>query len=156
MQGKEHIPRNSVTCSQIIQLQVQNSVSTVTRLWAEWLVFDSWHSYTLLSTTSRLALGHTLLPIQWVPGSFLGNTAYHSPPSAEVIMQEGVSTLPWICMVQCLINFQGPSQIQIEYCTELWCTSIKFFIKQNIICKLAKIIITSKISSQWKWQLPGI
>jgi hypothetical protein len=70
-----------------------SSVSLVTMLWAGQPEFNSWQGmgFLLLTTMSRLALGPTQPPIQWVPGALSmgvkqpGHKADHSPlSSAEV------------------------------------------------------------------------
>jgi hypothetical protein len=62
--------------------------------------FKSWYGLEifLLTTTSRLALGPTQPPIQWVLGALsfgvkqLGHEADHSPPSSAEVKNEWIYT----------------------------------------------------------------
>jgi len=90
--------------SKIIQwkLITNNDVSTVTRLWAGQLGFDSWQGmgFFLLITTSRLTLVSTQSPIQWVSGvsslgtKWLGHETDHSHLVPTLKMCATIPLLP--------------------------------------------------------------
>jgi len=88
----------------------------VTRPWAGLSRFDSQQGLGifLFSTVSRLVLGSTQPPIQWVPGVFspgvkwLGHEADNSPPySAEVMNVWSYTATPQcVLMVWCLVKYR--------------------------------------------------
>jgi hypothetical protein len=80
-----------------------------------WFRFRQGQQYFLFSKTSRLALGPTQPPIQWVPGVIYPRVkqqrreAGHSPPSSTEVKNGGVILPPpSIClhgiMLNCFIN----------------------------------------------------
>jgi hypothetical protein len=92
-----------------------SSVIIVTRLWAGWPGFNSWQGqgYFLFATGSRLALGLTQLPIQWVLGSLSlgvkqqGCEADHSHLCSAKVKSvwNYTSTPPHIFMAWCLVKY---------------------------------------------------
>jgi hypothetical protein len=72
------------------------------------------HELDYFTTVSRLALGPTQPPIQWVPGTVsLGvkpprREANHSPPSSTEVKNEWsyTSTLQYIFMARCLVKYK--------------------------------------------------
>jgi hypothetical protein len=66
----------------------------------------------IFSTSSRLALGPTQPPIQWVPAAFppgvkrQGREADNSPPTSAEVKKTWIytSTLPYAFMAYCLIS----------------------------------------------------
>jgi hypothetical protein len=90
-----------------------SSDSVVIKLWTGHLEFDSWQGlgFFLLATVSRLAVGPTQPPIQWVPEvlspgvKWLGHVADHSLPSSAKVQGAWsyTSTAP-ICLHGVVLN----------------------------------------------------
>jgi len=86
----------------------------VTRLQAGQLWFNSQQGQgiVLFTMTSRLVLGLTEPPVQWVPGvlspgvKWPGNEADHSLPSNAKVKNEWsyTSTLPYVIMALCVVK----------------------------------------------------
>jgi hypothetical protein len=80
------------------------------------LGFDSWQGLGILlfTTTSRMALGPTQPPIQWVPGALSlgikqpGHEANHSPPSSAEVENawSHTSTPQYVFMAWCLVKYR--------------------------------------------------
>jgi hypothetical protein len=85
-------------------------VSSINKLWAGWLRFNFQQGKEIFSSpVSRLALGPTQPPIQWMLEAFSlgvqrpGHEAYYSTPS-NAKFKNGISILPFAFMAWCLIN----------------------------------------------------
>jgi hypothetical protein len=76
----------------------------------------------LFTTMSRMALGPTQPPIQWVPGALSlgvmqpGREAYHSPPSSAEL-HGAVPSLPqYTFMAWCLVKKCIGTPLPLLYC----------------------------------------
>jgi hypothetical protein len=95
-------------------IQLGITVTIMTRIWAGQQGFDSQQGQEifLLATTSRIVLGPSQPPIQWVLGAislgvkWMGNETDHSPPSNAEVKKEWhySSTPPDIFMACCFIS----------------------------------------------------
>jgi hypothetical protein len=125
--SRHHAPPRVRHCSHTYRTQIMgllncqgrpdSSVSKVNRLLAGWPMFDSrqWRGIFLFTSASKLALGPTQLPLQWVPGILSAGekrprrSADPSPRnSAEVKNAWGyTSTIPYIFMSWCLVKHRN-------------------------------------------------
>jgi hypothetical protein len=97
-------------------LSKDSSVRIVSRLWAEWLGFNTCQRQGILlfATASRPVMVPTQPPVQWVLGALSWgggvkkpvHEADHSPPSSVEVKNAWsyMSTAPYIFMAWCLVK----------------------------------------------------
>jgi hypothetical protein len=110
-------------------LRRDSSVGIVTRLRAGRSGVDFWHGQ-FFSTASKLTLGPTRRPIQWVPRvlspmvKLAGRKADHSPPfSSELSAWSYTSTPLYVLLAWYLVKHTGttlPLPSCVTSCFDLW------------------------------------